>query len=108
MNKTLLLVTSVFLTFSGTVGAEGYVEIGAGLADSDYAYEITQGCEQKSFTKISCVATPTNLRGVVGTVEFGYTSRTWTVYFSHTSLINEKDGSGMNILGVKKRIKLFE
>lgn len=104
MKKTLLLV---MLAFSGTVLAETYVDIGLGIADSSYGYDVSISCQYDAWYAY-CSANAEPFRGVVGTVEAGYTKNGFTVYASHTSIINEKDSKGLNILGIKKRIRLFE
>lgn len=105
--KKLLVIPVLVIT---TAQAGGYLDLGLGLADSRYAYDVTQSCAggHKNYGYMwECSIVDKPLHGVVGTVELGYTMGDYTAYLSHTSIINRDDGPGLNILGVKKRFNLF-
>jgi len=102
--KSLILV--VVFAVCTVAHAEAYLDVGLGVAKSDYSYQVSQKCYDWHYGCSSYTAKPVD--GYMGTVEAGYTSGSYTIYYSHTSIINERDGRGLNMLGVKKRIKLFE
>lgn len=103
MKKVMLLP----LLFAATTAhAGGYLDVGLALAHSPYVYKVDPSCAYIDEVWI-CDRDRSMVSGVMGTVELGYTSGSYTAYYSHTSIINKHDGPGMNMLGVKKRFNLF-
>lgn len=88
--------------------AEAYLDIGLAAAKADYVYAVKQECGVNAANKYYCTSHIREVSGVMGAVEIGYTEDSYTVYYSHLSLINDKDGRGLNMLGIKKRIRLFD
>lgn len=102
MKKLMLLM----LLIPSLSHPEAYLDVGLALAHSPYVYKVGSTCAYNS-GHWSCDRDRSMVSGVMGTVEIGYTSGSYTAYYSHTSIINKDDGPGLNMLGVKKRFNLF-
>ena len=103
MKKLMLLPLLLIPTVSH---AEGYLDVGLALAHSPYVYKVESTCDYVG-DRWTCARDRSMVTGVMGTVELGYTSGSYTAYYSHTSIINKSDGPGLNMIGVKKRFNLF-
>ena len=105
MKKLMLLPLLLIPTVSH---AQTYLDVGLALAHSPYAYKVGSACAYDYVGDYwTCARDRSMVVGVMGTVEIGYTSGSYTAYYSHTSIINKDDGPGLNMIGVKKRFNLF-
>lgn len=106
INKILFIV---LICIPKLVFAEGYIDIGIGLANTDYVYKTGgQGCittiQSIPYQADICAGRydkTKKIRDPMGIVEIGYMYKNNGIFFLHISSIPDADGKGMNIVGIK-------
>lgn len=103
-----VMIGLVMLMISSFGMAEVYVDAGFGYAITSYSYENNLSCGYDNLARFQCSTSSKEVEGIIFDVELGYTKGNMTYFFRHTSLPLEYDGRGFNLIGFKKRFKVFE